>query len=293
MFFHGKVHCAPLRHYVSLVPLFLAVCGSVLVSSCRSRLITRESVEVKVRQVGFDPFSNSPVIILQDKNGTRTMPIWIGVSEAQAIALQLQGTMPPRPLTHDLVKSILQEVGVEIDRVLVNDLKGSTYYARIHLINGTKAMEVDSRPSDAIALALRFHRPIFVDRTLFESTLASQDKGDVTGTKNLKPPMGEKFFGLTVQEMTDDLAEYFNLSRPEGILITDVDGETGTARLQRGDIIISVNGEKVRNISELRQKIVNKKQRVFTLFLRRDGEEISRPLSIEENVASDREESNE
>jgi bifunctional DNase/RNase len=91
-----------------------------------------------------------PVVLLQDRNGRKSIPIWIGMAEAQAIALQLQGKASPRPLTHDLLKTILEEVGVELDRVLVTDLKEGTYYARIHLINGRKIMEVDSRPSDAM-----------------------------------------------------------------------------------------------------------------------------------------------
>ena len=290
MFHHGKICFSLVQQRVSLVPFLLVVLGGSLVTSCRSGVTAQGAVEVEVRQVGFDHLSNSPVVILQDKKGKRTMPIWIGISEARAIALQLQGTMPPRPLTHDLVKSILEEVGVEIDRVLVSDLKGNTYYARIHLVDGKKGLEVDSRPSDAIALALRFHRPIFVNRVLFESSLVSKEKKSAITERHAKQRMGEKLFGLTVQDLTDDLAKYFDLPTPEGILVTDVEGKEGTARLQRGDIIVGVNGEKVRDISELQQKIANTQEKVFTLLIRRDGEEISRPLSVGENMGGAKEE---
>jgi bifunctional DNase/RNase len=240
----------------------------------------QESVEVEVRQVGFDHLSNSPVVILQDKNSAKTMPIWIGIAEAQAIALQLQGTLPPRPLTHDLVKTILEQVGVEIDRVLVSELKGSTYYARIHLMNGKNPMEVDSRPSDAIALALRFHRPIFVERTLFESTPLSGETGREAAVRKPEAPMGEKLLDMTVQDLTDDLAAYFELPTSEGVLITEVEKGKGSARLQRGDVIVAVNGEKVHDIDELRRKVEKKQGEVLTLLVRREGKEIQEPLSV-------------
>lgn len=270
---------APRARISSLLLLALFLEGFFL-SSCRSgRKMQEDPVEVEVRQVGFDHLSNSPVVILQDKSGKRTMPIWIGISEAQAIALQLQGALPPRPLIHDLVKDILEHVGVEIDRVLVSELKGSTYYARIHLLNGKQAMEVDSRPSDAIALALRFHRPIFVERTLFESTPTTGERERETAQGAAEQPIGLKLFGMTVQELTADLAAYFELPAPEGVLVADVDKGHGADRLQRGDVIVAVNGERVRNIGELRRRIEQKHEEGLTLLVRRDGEEIPATLS--------------
>lgn len=256
------------------------VLEGLLLSSCRSGVKVQGPVEVEVRQVGFDHLSNSPVVILQDKNGTKTMPIWIGIAEAQAIALQLQGTLPPRPLTHDLVKTILEQVGVEIDRVLVSELKGSTYYARIHLINGKNPMEVDSRPSDAIALALRFHRPIFVERSLFESTPLSDEKEREAAVRKPEARIGEKLLGMTVQDLTDDLAAYFELPTSEGVLITEVEKGRGGDRLQRGDVIVAVNGEKIHDIGELRRKVGKEREEVLTLLVRRDGKEIQEPLSV-------------
>lgn len=288
MLHRGRTYCSLLLQRAPIFPilLLLVAMGSAVFTSCRSDVTTQGPVEVEVRQVGFDHLSNSPVVILQDKNSQRTMPIWIGISEAQAIALQLQGVMPPRPLTHDLVKSILEQVGVEIDNVLVSELKGSTYYARIHLVNGNKALDVDSRPSDAIALALRFHRPIFVNRALFESTPTTKEKESTTTKRNSEHLwMGAKMPGLTVQDLTDDLAEYFDLPTPEGVLVTDVEGKGGATRLQRGDIIMAVNGEKVRDIGELREKIANKEEKVFTLLIWRDGKKMSKPFSIVENTA--------
>lgn len=261
------------------------VVGSVFLSSCRSGAKINQPVEVDVRQVGFDPFSNSPVVLLQDKHGQKTMPIWVGISEAQAIELQLQGAVPPRPMTHDLLKNILEQVGVEIDKVLVTDLKGSTYYARIHLLNGGKAMEVDSRPSDAIALALRFHRPIFVERALFESMPAG---GTSPAGSERKPgnPVSAKFLGMTVQDLTDDLISYFDLSEAQGVLVSEVEGGSGAGRLQRGDVVLAVEGEPVHDVVELRHKLAQEQGRVVTLHVRRDGKNVNVPLSVTKTETS-------
>jgi S1-C subfamily serine protease len=182
-------------------------------------------------------------------------------------------------MTHDLLKNILEQVGVEIDKVLVSDLKGSTYYARIHLSNGGKVVEVDSRPSDAIALALRFHRPIFVERALFES-MPAEGTNPAGSERKLGNPVSTTFLGMTVQDLTDDLIVYFDLSDAQGVLVSEVEDETGAGRLQRGDVVLAVEGEPVRNVVELRHKLVREKGRVVTLHIRRDGRNVDVPLSV-------------
>ena len=129
-------------------------------SACHSK--EKTEIEVEVRSVGFDNASHAPVVVLQDHDRKVALPIWIGPAEAQSIAMQMEGVNPPRPLTHDLIKSILDQSGVEFERAVIQDLKESTYYARICLRAGGHDLEIDSRPSDAIALAIRFHKPIFV-----------------------------------------------------------------------------------------------------------------------------------
>jgi uncharacterized protein len=152
--------------------LMMVVVGMVT-TSCRSpeRLESHEYVQVEVKGVSFDPVANSPVVVLQNKEQTKAIPIWVGMAEAQAIHLQLQGTVLPRPMTHDLLKNILEKVGVGFEKVVVTEMKDNTYYAFIHLANGKNPLQIDSRPSDAIALALRFHRPIFVAARLFDAAL--------------------------------------------------------------------------------------------------------------------------
>ena len=179
-----------------IVPL-LAILGS-----CRAQ--ENSEVQVEIRTVGVDESSNTPVVVLQDHDGRVALPIWIGPSQAQSIAMQLEGVSPPRPMTHDLIKEILDSAGIEFKKVLIRDLKGSTYYALIFLRSGGRDLQVDSRPSDAIALAVRFHRPIFVSRSL----LAENGSIDL---QQRPPARTAKFFGITVQNLTAELASYFDV----------------------------------------------------------------------------------
>jgi uncharacterized protein len=120
-------------------------------------------LEMKVKQLALDPLSNMPMIVLRDEEEKRSLPIWVGLAEANAIALELEKIPTARPMTHDLIRNILESVGARVTKVVVNDLKENTFYAVIHLRLGPNDLTVDSRPSDAIALALRVDAPIFVD----------------------------------------------------------------------------------------------------------------------------------
>ncbi len=257
----------------SLFPAFplagmLPALFGLLVSSCHAATKTEEAVQVEVRDVRFDQFSNSPVVILQDADKKKALPIWVGPFEAQAIALELQGTPPPRPLTHDLVKTILEQVGVTFEKVVVSELKGSTYYAHIHLTSAGKPLEVDSRPSDAIALALRFHRPIFVAKELFDTALP-------LGTPGNRPePASLKISGVTVQNLTAELAAYFNLPETKGVLVADVGAAKGADALQRGDVIVAVEGEAIEDVASFRDKLGGGKGQTVTLRVQRDGKEV-------------------
>ncbi len=127
-------------------------------------------VHMKVRGVALDQQMN-PVVLLVDQGEAMALPIWIGQAEATAIAMELQGVKPPRPMTHDLLRSVLSELTVNVVRVVVTDVKDSTYYAEVHLANNGNSLVVDSRPSDAIALALRSEAPIFVSDKVAEQAI--------------------------------------------------------------------------------------------------------------------------
>lgn len=127
-------------------------------------------VEMKVTGLTIDPFTNMPIIILKDLDEKSALPIWIGLIEASAIATELEKIKLARPMTHDLLKNILQALVVKVEKVEVNDLADNTFYARIHLACGDKEYVIDSRPSDAIALALRVGAPIYVDRSVIDKS---------------------------------------------------------------------------------------------------------------------------
>jgi hypothetical protein len=127
-------------------------------------------VEMKVAGIVLDPFTNVPIVVLKDLDDKITVPIWIGLVEASAIAMELEKITIARPLTHDLIKNLLTELSVHVIKIEVTDLKDNTYFALIHLDHGGKALAVDSRPSDAIALALRTNSPIFVEEQVIEKS---------------------------------------------------------------------------------------------------------------------------
>ena len=127
-------------------------------------------VRMRVAHLGLDRSTNTPVVVLREEEGERTLPIWIGASEANAIALELQGVKPERPLTHDLMKLLVSGLGGELRRVLIAGLRENTYLAQLLIYRAGEVFEVDARPSDSIALALRMHAPIFSNDELLDRT---------------------------------------------------------------------------------------------------------------------------
>ncbi len=125
-------------------------------------------IEVTVAHLGLDRTTNTPVVILQEKDGSRVLPIWIGPAEASAIAMELQGLKPPRPMTHDLLKTVITGLGASVRRIQISGLKDKTYFAELWLAREDHLFQLDARPSDSIALALRVHAPIFTDPDLLE-----------------------------------------------------------------------------------------------------------------------------
>jgi bifunctional DNase/RNase len=124
-------------------------------------------IEMTIKGLMVDPITNMPIIILRDKDGQRVLPIWVGVFEANAIALQMENVTTPRPMTHDLLKNVICDLKADIQKIVVSDLRENTFYALIYLVVNGEPVAIDARPSDAIALALRAQAPIFVvDRVI-------------------------------------------------------------------------------------------------------------------------------
>lgn len=149
---------------------------------------TEDALEMFVGGLVLDPKTQAPVVLLKDEHGQYCVPIWIGMAEATSIASAIKQMVMPRPLTHDLMASILNEVGVRVERVMITDLKDSTYFAELVLSFGDKAIIMDSRPSDAIALAVRAAAPIYVMTAVVEQAkVAFESLESVAGPLNEKP----------------------------------------------------------------------------------------------------------
>ncbi len=138
-------------------------------------------IEMTIKGLMVDPVTSMPIVILRDKTGKNILPIWVGIFEANAIASQIENVETPRPMTHDLVKNLIDNFNGEVKKIVITDLEESTFYASIHININDKISTVDSRPSDAIAIALRAKAPIFAEQEIIEQAKNS----------DIKPPAGE------------------------------------------------------------------------------------------------------
>ncbi len=138
-------------------------------------------IEMSIKGLMVDPVTNMPIVILHDSDGKRVLPIWVGVFEANAIALQIENVSTPRPMTHDLLRNVIQGLNGDVQKIVVSDLKGNTFYAVLHIVVAGEMVMIDARPSDAIALALRVRAPIFAEDAVIENAKSmdiTPDKGD-------------------------------------------------------------------------------------------------------------------
>ena len=125
-------------------------------------------IEMSIKGLMVDPITNTPIVILRDKDGQKVLPIWVGIFEANAIALQIENIATPRPMTHDLLRNVIHDLKAEVLKIVVCDLQENTFYALIYLGLNGDTVAIDARPSDAIALALRTRAPIFVEDTVID-----------------------------------------------------------------------------------------------------------------------------
>ena len=151
------------------------------------------TVRMNISGLTVDPMTNSPILILKEKDGDQVIPIWIGLLEATAIASELEKVHFSRPMTHDLYKNTTELLGARVSRIEICDLKDNTYYALIHFEFQDKTLEIDARPSDAIAIALRAEAPIFVNEIVFEKS------------KNMEPKFKESIGGEEGKKWTEIL----------------------------------------------------------------------------------------
>lgn len=143
-------------------------------------------VEMKIRGLVMDPVTNMPIVILKDLGGGSVLPIWVGIYEANAIALEIEKVTTPRPMTHDLLRNLLLGLETHVQKVVVSELRDDTFYALIWLEREGQMMSIDSRPSDALALALRVDCPIFVDEEVLKSSKNSGNSTDKVSNEELR-----------------------------------------------------------------------------------------------------------
>jgi len=152
----------------------------------------------------IDPLTNSPIVILKEIDGEKTLPIWIGLLEATAIASELEGIKFSRPMTHDLLKNIMEMIDVEVIKIEVCDLRNNTYYALIHFRHGDNEMSIDARPSDALALSLRVNAPIFVS----DEVIRNSSRIDLKAEPQDKSEKGKKWQEILESLNPEDFGKY-------------------------------------------------------------------------------------
>jgi len=202
-------------------------------------------IEMEVKGVRLDAVGQSPVVILADKEGKKALPIWIGLLEANAIDRELKNIATTRPMTHDLLHSILTQVQVKLKEVKIIDLKDQTYYATLSLKLNKGVIEVDARPSDAMILALKSKIPILVAAKILD------EQGILLTKKNA---FGERY-GIRIQELTPSLAPHFNFKSKKGVLVAEVlpGSVSETSGIKAGDIITKVNSKEVGSVQEFEE----------------------------------------
>ena len=152
-------------------------------------------VEMEVSCIVADPFTNRPIVILNDSSGEKTLPIWVGIAEASSIAMEIENTPRQRPITHDLMKNVMEAVGCEMLRIEITELRESTFYAAIHIRKNGKDLVVDSRPSDAIAMALRARCRILVDESVIRDALSMEVGEEKQTMREVLENMPDEGFG--------------------------------------------------------------------------------------------------
>ncbi len=228
--------------------LWMLLPGLLLTFASLSLSIPSDDIlEMTVKGVALDPYGNTPIVVLEEIQEHRAFPIWIGLHEAQAIIHALEGTSTPRPMTHTLLHKILNNLQVKISRIIINDLQNNTFYASISLQQGTTTVTLDARPSDAIALALAVHAPIFATRSVLKA---------VRTVKLSTPLISEqtaKKFGMHLQSLNARLAKALHFSNRKGALVTFVEPNSMAERqaIKRGDLITGANGKTITSLLEL------------------------------------------
>lgn len=216
---------------------------------------------VKIHRLTINPENQQPVVLLSDASEMRAMPIWIDHFQAHALYLGMEKRESFRPLTHDLLEKIIKHIQGKLHRIIITHASENVFYAVIEMDIGGARFEMDARPSDAIILAVKFDTPLFVSTSLFEKMAVT-----LKASQNL-----EDTYGLTLQELTPDLAEYFSFPSEKGVLVTGVRKESPADKdgVQAGDIFIEFKGEPTMDILSFRKSLSESKGAVKAKIFRK------------------------
>ena len=222
------------------------VCCALAASAQLPAAQDSDSVETTVKSVTLDPESNSPVVILETVGDKKLLPMWIDLPEARAIALELERITPPRPLTHDLIRNLLNALGAKVRRATITDMRNNIYFALLSIELRGETLEIDSRPSDAIAVALRMKAPIYATAEVLAKAKALPAPGG-------RGEQGGQRLGLQVQDLTAELAALLDFSFQQGVLVADVAPESPAAKagLVRGDVLTRANEAALQSSADL------------------------------------------
>lgn len=251
--------------------IMIAALGLAACSGSDHDQAAPDQVRVEVINVGFDSEAGAHFVLLEDAAGKRALPIVLGEDEARAIMFELHGVKPERPLTYELLGNVIEQTGNHVDRVVINDVHDKIYFAKIYLDSGRYA--IDCRPSDAIALAMGVKAPIFVTGRLL---VAETDQSAPGAAASIDTATG---FGLTVQELTPQLAKSFDAEPGSGVLVADLGEPARKAGLKRADIIVEVRGHAVKTLADFRRETAAAHDANVTLTVRRQG--ITRTITLD------------
>jgi bifunctional DNase/RNase len=245
---------------VCYLAVLLSVCFSPL--SSVGQPSDEDVLEVKVKGVTIDPQGNTPVVIVEEPQGHRAFPIWVGLPEARAIMLEMEGVSTPRPLTHVLLHNILVDLNVKIGRVIITDMREDTFYATILLQQGDKTLTIDARPSDAIALALHVHTPVFATKKLLDAVRTVTLQAPPASAAVVKP------LGMHIQNLDATLASFFHLAKTDGVLVSSVEAGSQAEQhgMRRGDVITNIDGKPVKDTQDFLATYKEKKVGQEMLF---------------------------
>ena len=242
-----------------------------------------EFVAVELSTVGLDGRTGTPIVLLREPESGTVLPIWVGSAEAQAIALSLHGVVPPRPMTHDLMASLIDALRAEVEEVVVTELRGNTYFGlvRLRVAGEKKTRDVDSRPSDALALALRTGAPIRVARKVFAAV------PDFEFIAPEGPNQVVQALGMTVVVATPSLRKEFGLGDRRGVIVTSAYGAARDKGMRRGDLIVEVNGKPIVEPAAFLEAVrATKRPALVRVTYWRDGD--TRTIELPVDVPSSR-----